>query len=147
MRTRLAFASPTSPGRFARDRQIYNTNPAIRLAFKSRRISPEQFAPPPIARFAFCFLVRKPILVNDGANRNRLRPSCKRIAGKQVQYIGIVLKEPFLRPQHEAIFAPAAQRREPQIPIEAWLRRRVNSRRLLQILRLLTERVWNPSFF
>src|SRR5579862_326794 len=130
MRTRLTFASPTSPGRFARDRQIYNTNPAIRLAFESRRISPEQFAPPPIARFVFCFLVRKPILVNYGANRNRLWPSCKRIAGKQVQYIGIVLKDPFLRPQHEAIVPPAAQGCEPQVPIEAWLIWRVDSRRL-----------------
>ena len=73
--------------RLASDRQIYDTNPAIRLALKSRRVRAEQFTPPPIARFAFRFFVSKPILIDDRANRDGLRPSRKRIAGKQVQHI------------------------------------------------------------
>src|ERR1700730_5854235 len=99
--------------RLARDRQIYGSNPPIRLPLESRRVRAEQFTPPPIARFTFRFFVSKPILIDDRANRDGLVPSRKRIAGKQVQHIGIVLKEPFLCPQHETIFAPASQRCEP----------------------------------
>ena len=67
--------------RLARDRQIYDTNPAIRLPLESRRVRAEQFTPPPIARFTFRFFVSKPILIDDRANRDGLRPSVPVPAG------------------------------------------------------------------
>src|SRR5271156_5573784 len=127
-------------------RQIKHHDLAVRFALQRRRVLAYFLAPPPISRLAFRPHVREPILIIDRAHLARRRAR-EWIARKQRQHVRLIFQQTFLRPHHKARLLPRSQRRKPQIPFEARLVRRVNSRRLINRLRLVTKRGSEPRFF
>ena len=105
----------------------------------------ELLAPPPISRLALRPHVREPVLINYRAHFSRRRAS-KRIARKQRQHVRLIFQQALLRPNHETRSLPRSQRRKPQIPFKPRLIRRINSRRLINRLRLVAKRIRDPSF-
>src|SRR5271156_2674478 len=126
-------------------RQIKHHDLAVRFVLQRRRVLAYFLAPPPISRLAFRPHVREPVLILDRARLSRRRAR-EWIARKQRQHVRLIFQQTFFRPHHKARLLPRSQRREPQIPLEPRLIRRVNSRRFINCLRLVTKRVRDPRF-
>src|SRR5581483_4501268 len=115
----------------------------IRLARQCRRIKSQVLAFPPHSRRSFLGQAREPILPKDGPHLLG-RVAIEWIARKQRQHIGRVIQQALLRAGHNRVFAPRAQRCEPQIPVETRLIRRIDAGPLRRILRFVTERIRAP---
>src|SRR5580692_8749400 len=126
-------------------RQIKHHDLAVRFALQRRRELLQFLAPPPISRLAFRAHIGKPILILDRAHLSRGRAR-KWITRKQRQHIRLIFQQPLFCPDHKSRLLPRSQRREPQIPFEARLIGRVNSRRFINRLRLVTKRIRDPRF-
>ena len=70
----------------------------------------------------------------------------KGFAAKSARTSGVVREQAAFRTQDEWIIAPLAERREPQVPIEARLIGRVDARSFVQLLRLMPEGIGDPCF-
>src|SRR5580704_7905501 len=115
----------------------------VRFSLQCGCIQSQQLSTPPHPRRAFFGHCREPVLPEYRADLSRwfLR---KRIAGKECQHILVIGKEPELRVRHNRILAPGTQRREPKVPIEPRLIRRVDPGRFIHVLRLEAKRVSHP---
>src|SRR5205085_7724859 len=69
----------------------------------------------------------------------------ERIGAEQSQHARTTLEQPALYLHHPQRLLPRPQRREPQIPIEAWLIRCIDPRPLEWILRLVAEGIRDPA--
>src|SRR5436190_9518499 len=104
----------------------------------------ELASPPPRASAALGREVREPVLPPDGAHERRRRPRRKWIAAEQPQHARAVLEQPLLRQHDPGRLLPRAERREPEVPLEPRLVRRIDARPLERILRLVPEGVRYP---
>ena len=68
------------------------------------------------------------------------------IRSEKLKDIRAVLEQAFLGIDNEWIAPPGGERGEPEVPIEARLKRRIDSRRLGHILRLISEGICDPVF-
>src|SRR5579862_2195893 len=115
----------------------------IRFSLEGWRIQAQQLPPPPRPLRAFFCDRGEPVLPEHRTDLSR-RVLRKRIGGKKGQHILVIGKQSHLRVRHDRIVTPGTQGCEPQVPIEARLIRRVDPRRLVQILRLVAKRVSHP---
>lgn len=66
------------------------------------------------------------------------------VTAEKVEDVGRIVQKAFFGAGDEHVFAPGAERGEPEVPVEAWLVRRVDARRFVEGLGLVTEEVGRP---
>src|SRR5690606_20516804 len=110
----------------------------VRAERDDREVDADALALPPDARAFSRLAVRHLVLVEHGADVTRRTPA-ERIAPEQGEHLGGPLEEP----SHEALEPDRGtiERREPHLPVEAWLVRRHARRRTPQISRLVSKLV------
>src|SRR3954468_16186327 len=111
---------------------------------ESRRVQAARLTLPPGAGLALLVARGEPVLPFHGAHVLR-RPAAERVAGKELQHLRRALQQPQLDAQHPRIRAPLAQRGEPEVPVEARLVGREDSRRAQRALRFVAERIGRPA--
>src|SRR6516165_1010736 len=126
-----------------RFRPFSHEEPLVLAPLERRGVESQKLAAPPHSRRVLGGKVREPVLPQHGANLLRwsLR---KRIAGEQRKHLRITREQQLLGAKHKGIFAPVAERGEPQVPVKARLVWRVNAWRLGGTLRLVAEAVSDP---
>src|SRR5690348_7707552 len=111
---------------------------AVGFPLESGRILAKELAAPPETRCAFRLQVGEPILVDHRAHAYGRRAR-KRIGSEQGEDVWLICEQTVFGPDHEAVLGPGTERGKPQVPIETRLIGRVNSRRVIEFLRLVAK--------
>src|SRR6516162_6809622 len=111
---------------------------------ESRRVQTAILAPPPGAGPFPGGPVGKPVLPHHRSYLLR-RGRRKRIETEKGQHIFVAEQQLLLGAHHKRIFPPPSERSEPQIPLEARLVGSVDSRGLVDRLRLVAKRIGRPA--
>src|ERR1700684_346774 len=122
-----------------------NGNFAIGLTLESGGVFAEEFAAPPIAVYFFGAEIGEPLLIDYSAHFPGRRVG-EGILGEEFEDVAIIFDQALFGPHDETRILPRAERGKPQIPIEARLIGRVNSRGFVDVLRLVTEGIGGPGF-
>src|SRR5712691_3724865 len=117
---------------------------ALGSALQGGRVVSAKLALPPRAGRALLRTRREPVLPDDRAHAAR-RLSLERIAREEAENRWLALQQSRLAVHHPGVLVPAAQRSEPQIPLEARLVRRVDPRRDIHVLGLEAEGIRRPG--
>src|ERR1019366_2454597 len=109
------------------------------------KINSRQPALPPVASLPALGPCRKFVVVQDGANvfGRRLR---KRVSLEQTEHLWGTLQQPKHKLAEPRRLAIVSQRREPHLPIQAWLKRCNPARGAVRIAYLVFEIVSEPGF-
>ncbi len=124
-------------------RPLDHGRPALRRPSQYRCVESEKLPSPPVPCRSLLCARGEPVLPKYGTHiaGRRLR---KRIAPEKREHILVVLKQPLFGEWNKIVLPPVAQRRKPQVPVEARLIRRVDAGSLVQRLRLVAERIRCP---
>src|SRR5579871_1470410 len=126
-----------------RRRPLENCELPVGLTLQRRRVEPEQLPRPPDSLLTLLRRCAEPVLPNHRAHEPR-RLGRKGIRFKERHNIRTTREQPLLCAHDDWIGAPIAQRSKPQIPVESRLIRRVDARRLVRILGLISKLVGCP---
>src|SRR5271156_3478274 len=121
-------------------RPLDDSDLPVRLERKDRRIQTQQLAPPPVAGLPLLPHRREPVLPEHRADILG-RSAGERVAPEERENIPAVGEQPLLSKRDKGVLLPVAQRGEPQVPVEPRLIRRIDTRSLIEGLRLIPEGV------
>src|SRR5271165_5599674 len=123
---------------------LNDTDFAVKLPGKNGRIQAEKLTSPPVAGVMLLLHRCEPVLPEHGTDVLR-RSSGEGVVPEERENVRAIGKQTLFGERDKAVLFPIAERGEPEIPVKSWLIRRVNSRRLVDRLRLVTERISRPG--
>src|SRR5271170_5488151 len=127
-----------------RFRPLDDADFAVKLPGKNGRIQSQKLTSPPVTGVMLLFHRCEPVLPEHGTDVLR-RSSGEGVVPEERENVRAIGKQMLFGERDKAILFPIAERGEPEIPVESWLIRRINSGRLVDRLRLVAERIRRPG--
>src|ERR1700723_1590577 len=91
----------------------------------------------------FLFRGAEPVLPKNDTNQMR-RSRRKGIAREEPKHVRIIPQKRLLGPRHDKILLPGAEGGKPEIPVQAWLIRCIDTWAFIESLGLVALRICNP---